>query len=71
MKKSIILGITFCASILVLSTSCSKKNECVCTIDNVEYVYDVSGQNAVTAKQTCDAMKMSTGMTGTGSCKLR
>lgn len=55
---------------VLLATSCTKKRLCVCTIDNERYEYDLSGQNGVNAKASCDAMKLTMNLSGTGKCKL-
>jgi hypothetical protein len=70
MKKFIYIATGTAILMTTLLTSCTKKDKCVCTIDGERFEYDMSGQNGATKKTTCEAMKYSMNLSGTGSCKL-
>jgi hypothetical protein len=66
MKKNILM-LSAAAIMIAAFASCGKKTNCVCEIDE----FDLSAQNGATRKVSCDGMKATINMSGTGTCKLK
>lgn len=70
MKKNILM-LSAAAIMIAAFASCGKKTNCVCEIDGQTYEFDLSAQNGATRKVSCDGMKATINMSGTGTCKLK